>query len=52
MEIILTKDPIELGKSAGSAAAELIINALEQNGQANIILATGASQFEKLKQLI
>lgn len=52
MEIILTKDPIELGKSAGSAAAELIINALEQNGQANIILATGASQFETLKQLI
>ncbi|MEJ7676182.1 MAG: 6-phosphogluconolactonase [Chitinophagaceae bacterium] len=32
--------------------AELIINAIEQNGQANIILATGASQFETLKQLI
>jgi len=52
MEIILTKDPIELGKSAGSAASELIINAIEQSGQANIILATGASQFETLKQLI
>jgi glucosamine-6-phosphate deaminase len=52
MEIILTKDPIELGKSAGSAASNLIINAIEQNGQANIILATGASQFETLKQLI
>ncbi len=52
MEIILTKDPIELGKSAGSAAAELIINTIEKNGQANIILATGASQFETLKQLI
>ncbi|MEJ7766999.1 MAG: glucosamine-6-phosphate deaminase [Chitinophagaceae bacterium] len=52
MEIILTKDPIELGKSAGSAASNLIINAIEQSGQANIILATGASQFETLKQLI
>jgi glucosamine-6-phosphate deaminase len=52
MEIILSKDPIELGKSAGSAASNLIINAIEQNGQANIILATGASQFETLKQLI
>ncbi len=52
MEIILTEDAIELGRSAGAAAAELIINAIEQNGQANIILATGASQFETLKQLI
>lgn len=51
MEIILTKDPVELGKSAGKAAAELIRNAIEQNGHANIILATGASQFETLKQL-
>jgi glucosamine-6-phosphate deaminase len=52
MEIILTNDPVELGKSAGKAAAALIINTIEQNGQANIILATGASQFETLKQLI
>lgn len=52
MEIILAKDAAELGELAGNAAAELIINAIEQNGQANIILATGASQFETLKQLI
>jgi len=52
MQVILTKDPIELGKSAGRAAAGLIINTIEQNGQANIILATGSSQFETLKQLI
>lgn len=52
MEIILAKDATGLGESAGNAAAELIINAIEQNGQANIILATGASQFETLKQLI
>lgn len=52
MEIILTNDPVQLGKSAGKAAAELIKQAIEQNGQANIILATGSSQFETLKQLI
>lgn len=52
MEIILKNDPVDLGKSAGTAAAELIVDAIEQRGQANIILATGASQFETLKQLI
>ncbi|MGI8638217.1 MAG: glucosamine-6-phosphate deaminase [Segetibacter sp.] len=52
MEIILTNDAVELGKSAGKAAAGLIMDAIEQNGFANIILATGASQFETLKQLI
>jgi glucosamine-6-phosphate deaminase len=52
MEISLTHDPIELGKAAGKAAAELIRNALAENGTANIILATGASQFETIKQLV
>ncbi|MEJ7691517.1 glucosamine-6-phosphate deaminase [Daejeonella sp.] len=52
MEIIITKDPAELGNTAGKAAAELIRNTIEKNGSANIILATGASQFETLKQLV
>ena len=52
MEIIITNDPIELGKSAGIAAAELIRNTIAESGRANIILATGASQFETLKQLV
>lgn len=52
MDIIVTNDAVELGKAAGKAAAELIIDAIEQNGFANIILATGASQFETLKQLV
>lgn len=51
MEIITTTNPIELGKLAGKAAADLIATTIAQNGQANIILATGASQFETLKQL-
>ena len=35
-----------LGKGAGIAAAALIRNAINARGTANIILATGASQFE------
>src|SRR5258708_39514162 len=52
MEIIVTDDPVQLGKSAGKAAAELIKHAIEKRAQANIIMATGASQFETLKQLV
>lgn len=51
MEIIKTNDFIELGKLAGQTAANLIHNNIAEKGQANIILATGASQFETLKQL-
>lgn len=52
MEIIISDNSSELGKSAGKAAAELIRSAIKNNGKANIILATGASQFETLKQLV
>ncbi len=52
MKIIIANDPIELGQSAGKIAAELIRNTIADKGQANVILATGSSQFETLKQLI
>ncbi|MGZ5134850.1 MAG: glucosamine-6-phosphate deaminase [Flavitalea sp.] len=52
MEIIVAKDAKELGKAAGSAAAALIREAIRENGSANIILATGTSQFETINQLI
>lgn len=52
MEIFVANDPVTLGKSAGEAAADLIKNAIATNGTANIILATGASQFETLNQLV
>ena len=52
MEVFITNDPIELGKTAGKAAAELIRNTIANKGQANVILATGSSQFETLKQLV
>jgi len=45
-----TKD--QMGAAAAGYAAEKIQNAIEQRGQANIILATGASQFETLKHLV
>src|SRR5687768_3811594 len=52
MKLFVTKNPTELGKAAGAAAGMLIRQAIETNGTANIILATGTSQFETLNQLI
>jgi len=52
MEIYIKSDPIELGKSAGKVAAGLIREIIANKGAVNIILATGISQFETLKQLI
>jgi glucosamine-6-phosphate deaminase len=42
----------ELGKKAGCDAGNEILKALNRKGSANIILATGASQFETLNNLI
>ena len=42
----------DLGKAAGTAAVQLILKAIEVKGSANIILATGTSQFEILNHLI
>jgi glucosamine-6-phosphate deaminase len=39
-------------KAAAKYAAVLLGNAIEANGAANIILATGTSQFETLNQLV
>ena len=52
MEIIITHDAKELGQAAGHAAAVLIRRSISEKGSANIILATGISQFETLNQLI
>lgn len=52
MKIIIAGNPGTLGKSAGQLAGRQINAAIEKNGQANIILATGTSQFETLNQLI
>ncbi len=52
MEIIISEDRKELGKIAADQGASLIQKAIQKNGKANIILATGASQFEMLEELI
>ncbi len=52
MEIIIAENKEELGKNAASQGAELIRQAIKERGEANIIVATGASQFEMLEELI
>ena len=49
-EIFKTKE--ELGQAAARHGAELINKAIAKKGVANIIVATGASQFEMLASLI
>lgn len=52
MEIIKSISKTELGEKAAITGAELIRKAIHKNGAANIIVATGASQFEMLNELI
>src|SRR4030042_442149 len=52
MRLIICDSKEELGKRAGSDGAEQIRQAIRERGQANIILATGASQFEMLATLV
>lgn len=52
MNISIQKDPETLGIEAAKKTASLIREAIQSKGSANIILATGSSQFETLKQLI
>ena len=52
MEIVISNSKTELGQKAAVKGAELICEAIQRNGAANIIVATGASQFEMLNELI
>lgn len=52
MNIAIFQNPKEVGKAAGIAAAELIRKAIESRDTANIILATGTSQFETINQIV
>ncbi len=52
MNIHISKNPADLGEISGQKAAELIRNAIADKGFANVILATGASQFGTLQTLI
>ncbi|MFN0021105.1 MAG: glucosamine-6-phosphate deaminase [Pirellulaceae bacterium] len=52
MKITLCKDKQELGRRAASEGAEAIQQAIAARGQANVTVATGASQFEMLAELV
>jgi glucosamine-6-phosphate deaminase len=51
MEIKVFNDKIQLGEAAARQAADAIRRAISERGQARIIAATGASQFEFLNAL-
>ncbi len=52
MKLITAENKQDLGKQAAQHGADLIRRALKKNGAANIIVATGASQFEMLATLV
>jgi glucosamine-6-phosphate deaminase len=52
MKVHIQDNPTSLGHAAGSLAADAIRDALLHNGAANIILATGTSQFHTLERLV
>ncbi|MEA4936023.1 Glucosamine-6-phosphate deaminase 1 [bioreactor metagenome] len=52
MKIVISEDKYKLGKQAAEKGAELIQKAIREKGEANIIIATGASQFEMLAELV
>ena len=52
MEVIILENKQELGKEAAEKGAKLISKAIAERREANIIVATGASQFEMLAELV
>src|SRR5690606_3321029 len=52
MKIVKKENPRDLGTEAGKAAAQLIRESIREKGVSNVILATGTSQFDTLRQLL
>lgn len=52
MNINISPNKQELGRRAALAGAQVIRDTIREKGHANIIVATGASQFEMLEQLV
>ncbi|QDU62218.1 Glucosamine-6-phosphate deaminase 1 [Planctomycetes bacterium Pan216] len=52
MEVVVHESSAEMGQAAGEQAAGIIREKLAKDGSAAIILATGASQFDTLANLI
>lgn len=51
LEVAVYDNPIEMGEAAAEFVKSKLDKALRQRGEANLILATGASQFSFLKAL-
>jgi glucosamine-6-phosphate deaminase len=52
MKTTIAKTKEETGAAAATLGAKLIREAIKKKGSANIIVATGASQFEMIGRLI
>lgn len=52
MDIKVLENPAELGSEAAYFAATKINEAITEKGKARIILSTGASQFDTIKELV
>jgi glucosamine-6-phosphate deaminase len=52
MDVKIMPDKAQMGKAASAAGAALVREAIAQRGTANIIVATGASQFEMFEHLV
>lgn len=52
MEIIINNTKQELGKKAAEKGAALLNKAIRDKGETHLIVATGASQFEMLEELV
>ena len=51
LNVAIYDEPISMGKASADFVEERLTEAIEQNGTANLILATGASQFSFLEAL-
>ena len=52
MKLDISENKIEMGRRAANLAAENICEAIAQRGEARVIFATGASQFEFIEALL
>lgn len=52
MKVVVCSDTKELGRQAAEEGASLLRQVLAEQGEASIIVATGASQFETLAALV
>ena len=52
MKVVTRKDKRELGQKAAEAGAAAIREAIRARGSSNVVVATGASQFEMIDVLV